>query len=228
MPVSSNVRPHKTHRTMITAFSIDEVVAFLGKTPEQAVFDWKQDFALPTDDESRGELIKDICAVANASALSYGFIFYGVDPRRPDPVVGISKSYDDAKIQQLLQGKVEPQPSFLYYEVSAGPKTIAVIQIAPSRKRPFIIRADIGKIRKGQIVIRRGSSTDGVTLNDLADFFYGRDSAYFANVRQNLGLDVQRQQAQNEYLAELRHGADRAEDQIWQAAGFAGKPPGNE
>ena len=213
---------------MITAFTVDEIVAFLQKTPEQAVFDWKQDFTQPLDDESRGELIKDVCAIANASPLSYGFIFYGVDPRRPDPVLGISKSYDDAKIQQLLQGKVEPQPSFLYYEVSAGLKTVAVIQIAPSRKRPFIIRVDLGKVRKGQIVVRRGSTTDGVTLDDLVDYFYGSSSAYFANVRHNLGLDVQRQQAHTEHLAELRRLADRTEDQMWQTAGFTGKPRSQE
>ena len=164
--------------------------------------------------------------IANASALSYGFIFYGVDPRRPDPLIGITGSYDDSRIQQLLNGKVEPLPSFLYYEVSAGPKTVAVIQVAPSKKCPFIIRVDIGRVRKGQIVIRRGSSTDGVTLDDLVEFFYGPNSAYFAHVRNSLGLDVQRQQAQNEFLAELRRGAERAEDDIWQAAGFPGKPKG--
>lgn len=119
---------------------------------------------------------------------------------------------------------MEPLPSFLYYEVSAGPKTVAVIQVAPSRKRPFIISVDISRVRKGQIVIRRGSATDGVTLNDLAEFFYGTNSAYFANVRQNLGLDVQRQQVQNEYLAELRRGIEHAEDQIWQSVGLPGKP----
>ena len=209
---------------MITALTIDEILHFLAKTPEQAVFDWKQDFVSPTDDDARGELIKDIAAIANASALSYGFIFYGVDPRRPDPLIGITGSYDDSRIQQLLKGKVEPLPSFLYYEVSAGPKTVAVIQVAPSKRRPFIIRVDIGRLRKGQIVIRRGSSTDGVTLEDLVEFFYGQNSANFADVRNSLGLDVQRQQAHNEYLAELRRGAESAEDDIWQAAGFSGKP----
>jgi hypothetical protein len=210
--------------TTITALTVDEVRQFLAKTPEQAAFDWKQDLPLPINDDTRGELIKDIAAIANASELSYGFIFYGVDPRRPDPIVGITNSYDDAKIQQLVQGKVEPLPKFLYYEVSAGPKTIAVIQVAPSKKRPFIIRADIGRIRKGQIVIRRGSSTDGVTLSDLAEFFYGANSQYFANVRQQLGVDAQRQQALTNHLAELRRGAEAAEDDIWRAGGFPGKP----
>jgi len=209
---------------MIHALTIDEILAFVRKTPEQAVFDWKVDFVQPTNDEARGELIKDIAAIANASALSYGFIFYGVDPRRPDPLVGISATYDDAKIQQLVQGKVDPLPSFLYYEVSAGLKVIGVIQVAPSKKRPFIIRVDLGRIRKGQIVVRRGSSTDGVTLDDLAEYFYGPNSQYFANVRHRLALDVQRQQALNEHIAQLERGADRAADQIWQSIGLPGKP----
>jgi Putative DNA-binding domain len=209
---------------MIAALTIDEVLAVLKQTPEQAAFDWKVDFVQPTNDEARGELIKDITAIANASALSYGYVFYGVDPRRPDPLVGISASYDDAKIQQLVQGKVDPLPSFLYYEVSAGPKIVGVIQVAPSKKRPFIIRVDLGRIRKGQIVIRRGSSTDGVTLDDLAEFFYGPNSQYFANVRHRLGLDVERQRVHNEHIAQLERGAERAEDQIWQAIGLPGKP----
>lgn len=209
---------------MISALTVDEIIEVLRKTPEQAVFDWKQDFVHPSDDESRGELIKDISAIANSSELSYGYIFYGVDPRRPDPVVGISKSYDDSRLQQLLQGKLEPLPEFLYYEVSAGPRTIAVIQVAPSRKRPFIIRADIGRVRKGQIVVRRGSATDGATLDDLFKFFYGANSQYFANVRHRLGLDVQHQQALNEYMRQLEAGAQRAEDAIWQQVGLPGKP----
>jgi len=209
---------------MITALNVAEIIQLLKKTPEQAIFDWKQDFVPPTSDEARGELIKDIAAIANASALSQGFILYGVDPRQPNPVIGISSSYDDSRIQQLLKGKISPLPNFLYYEVADGPKNIAVIQVAPSRKRPFIISVDIGRVRRGQIVIRRGSATDGVNLDDLVEFFYGPNSAYFDNVRQQLGLDVQRQRAQNEYLAELARGAQRAEDQIWQSIGLPGKP----
>jgi predicted HTH transcriptional regulator len=209
---------------MITALTIDEIRQFLAQMPEQAVFDWKRDFTLPTNDDARGELIKDIAAVANASALSHGFIFYGVDPRQKDPVVGISQSYDDACIQQLVQGKLDPVPHFLYYEVSARSKSVAVIQVEPSKKRPFIIRADIGKIRKGQIVIRRGSSTDGATLNDLFEFFYGQNSQYFSNVVKQLAIKAQYQQAHANLLAELNRRKEALEDDIWRGIGFSGKP----
>jgi len=205
---------------MINALTIDEVVSLVKTAPEQAVLDWKVDFVQPTDDEKRGEMIKDIVAIANASPLSYGFILYGVDPRKPDPIVGISAHYDDAKLQQLLKGKVEPPPNFLYYEVSAGVKTVAVIQIAPSKQRPYIVAIDIGKIRAGQIPIRRGSSTDGIRLSDLMEFFYGKTSGYFPKVVHDLGLDVQHQQALNAHLQELRLGVERAERDIWAAVGL--------
>ncbi len=195
---------------MITMLTIDEIIALLKSAPEQAVFDWKIDFPLPTDDEKRGEIIKDIAAIANASPLSYGFIIYGVDPRRPDPVIGISKQYDDSKLQQLVKGKIDPPVDFIYYEISIGPKTVGVIQIAPTKQRPHIIIVDIGKVKNGQIAIRRGSSTDGIRMSDLFEFFYGMTSGYFPQVIQKLQIDVQRQRELNIYLQELRQQSNNA------------------
>jgi predicted HTH transcriptional regulator len=208
---------------MITSLTIDEILQFLKNIPEQAVFDWKQDFVLPSDDEKKGELVKDIAAVANASVLSYGFIFYGVNPKKPDPLIGITSHYDDANIQQLIKGKIEPLPSFLYYEVSMGAKTIAVIQIKPSKKRPFIISADIGRVRRGQIVIRRGSSTDGATLHDLFEFFYGNNSTYAENFLNQHNVHARQLEAQTAYMAQSQAHIEKLEDDIWRAAGFSSK-----
>src|SRR5260221_4321644 len=149
--------------------------------------------------------------------------FFGVNPRQPNPLVGISNGYDDAKLQQLVTGKIVPRPEFLYYEISAGPCTVGVIQISPMKQRPHIISVDVGKVRKGQIVIRRGSSTDGATLQDLFSFFYGNESQWFAQVRRELGVDAQRVQADAAYLAELRRGSEMAEDEIYAAVGM--QPP---
>jgi len=154
---------------MISALTIEQIISLVKSTPEQTAFDWKSDFIPPKDNEKRGEIIKDIVAIANASPLSYGFIVYGVDPRKPDPIVGTTSNYDDSKLQQLLRGKVEPLPKFLYYEVSTGTKTVSVIQVSSSKKRPFIVSVDIGKIKAGQIPIRRGSSTGGVKISGVRD-----------------------------------------------------------
>ena len=195
---------------MIQTLSIDEVVALVRKTPEQTAFDWKKDFVLPTNDDARGELIKDIAAIANASPTSYVFSVYGVNLKHPDVIVGISQGYDDARLQELIRGKIEPAVEFLYYEVAFATKVVAVIQIHPTRKRPHVIRVDIGRVRKGQIPIRRGSSTDGVTITDLLEFFYGPSSGYFANIISRLQIDVAAQRAWNEKMRILQDEADRA------------------
>ena len=202
--IVSLIKNSEGNYCVMKTLTVDEVIEMVKKTPEQSAFDWKSDFVLPSDDEKRGEFIKDLSAIANASPSSYGFIVYGVDPRRPDPIIGISQSYDDAKLQQLAQGKIDPFPEFLYYEVSTGPKLIGLLQVAPTRRRPHIITVDIGKVRKGQIVIRRGSSTDGVTIKDLFEFFYGQTSGYFPGIIQKLQNYTHQRLADVEYMRELR------------------------
>src|ERR1017187_573794 len=111
----------------MNTFTIDDVIDLVKKRPEHAIFDWKSDFVVPNDNNKRGEFIKDLDAFANAIASTYGIIVYGVDPRRPNPVVGISASYDDAKLQQLSKGKIDPIPEFLYYELLHGTKTVGLV-----------------------------------------------------------------------------------------------------
>ena len=206
---------------MIRQLTIDEITEMVSNIPEQNAFDWKQDFSPPKDDNSKGEILKDITSIANSSVDSYGFIVYGVNPNKPNVLVGVTNKYDDARLQQLINGKVEPAIEFIYYEVSYGSKTISVIQVAPSRRRPHIIRVDLGKVRKGQIPIRRGSSTDGVTLNDLIEFFYGQSSGYFPQVIEKLHLSVAQQNATNEYLKILQDQRDQALRDMEVASGLS-------
>lgn len=199
---------------MMNTLTIDGVIELAAKTPEQAVFDWKRDFVVPSDDKKKGEFIKDLAAVANACALSYGYILYGVSPGSPDPIVGITQTYDDAKLQQLANGKIEPLPEFLYYEISTGPKLVGVLQVKPTRRRPHIIRVDLGKVRKGQIPIRRGSSTDGITMADLLEFFYGQTSGYLRGFLERLQAPARHMEAQAADLRESRAWAEQAERDI--------------
>jgi predicted HTH transcriptional regulator len=204
----------------MNTLTIDNVIELVRKTPEQAIFDWKTDFVVPNDDDKRGEFIKDLDAIANACASSYGIIAYGVDPRRPDPVAGISNGYDDAKLQQLVKGKIEPLPEFLYYELTHGPKIVAVLQVKPTRQRPHIIQVDLGKVRKGQILIRRGSSTEAITPDDLWEFYYSKTSGHFPKVAQHLQAYAQAKQAEANYLGRLYEGQDRAIRQMEDITGI--------
>jgi hypothetical protein len=69
----------------------------------------------------------------------------------------------------------------------------------------------MGKVvRRGQIVLRRGSSTDGAKIEDLLAIFYDQNSGYFPRVLQNMQVHVDQQRANIAYMAELRAGANNA------------------
>jgi len=209
---------------VIQVLTLDDVLALLKKTPEQGAFDWKTDFVVPNDDEKRGEFLKDLAATANSAWNSPAFIFYGVDPRRPDPVVGITIRYDDASLQQLARGKIEPTPEFLYYELTLGPRVVGVVQVQPTRRRPHIIAVDMGKVRRGQILVRRGSSTDGATIGDLLEFFYGQTSDHFPGFLKRMQMHTQQQAALTAYLQELRA---QSNDALRDLEISVGAPPGS-
>ena len=65
-------------------------------------------------------------------------------------------------------------------------------------------------MRKGQIVIRRGSSTDGITIKDLFEFFYGQSSGYFPVIVQHMRTHTQQQLADVAYMRELREQSNQS------------------
>jgi predicted HTH transcriptional regulator len=208
---------------MIQKLSPDDVLAALRHAPEQCIFDWKQDLLARTE-EAKGEVLKDIVAVANATTTSPGFLFYGVDPRRPDPVVGMSKSYDDASFQQMFAEKVTPPVGFLYYEVALGAKAVGVFHIPASQNRPHIVTKSFGKLREGQILIRRGSSTAGINRNELFAMFYGEDSPYFRQILNKIGFAALQEQVE---VAKMREYREQMSFLLGQAEITGGLPPGS-
>jgi hypothetical protein len=126
---------------MIEKLTLEAILAIVRTTPEQTVFDWKQDLRVPRDDESKGEIVKDLMAVANGTAFTHhdGYVFYGVHASRPDPVVGVSETWDDAKLQQLVASVLDPAPEFLLYDVDAGAgRTVVVLHVPMSKKPSYV------------------------------------------------------------------------------------------
>ena len=208
---------------MIQKLSVKQVLSILSATPEQALFDWKRDLNLD-DGEKKSELIKDIAAIANATVTGPGFVFYGVDPRLPEPVVGMSKGYDDATLQQIVEGKIEPRVDFLYYDdLHRNGKRIGVLHVPPSVARPHIIARDVGKLREGQVLIRRGSSTRGVTPNELMAMYYCQTNPQFIHlvkwIEQQLRAQVKGRSQTQDHL-------DHMNFLIRQMEVTSGLPPG--
>jgi len=93
------------------------------------------------------------------------------------------------------------------------------VQIAPSRPRPHIITVNLGAVRKGQILVRRGSSTDGVSIDDLYAFFYGQHSVHWQSVQKQLNARANQQIADVAYMRELREQAETARRDMETIAG---------
>ena len=188
------------------------------------MFDWKQDLHVPRDDESRSEIVKDVMSIANGTAFTHqtGYVFYGVQPLGPNPIVGTTAVWDDAKLQQLVASVLDPVPEFLLYEVDGGSgRTLAVLHV-PMSKRPFhVVRKDIGKLREGQSTIRQGSSTRGITRADQLKLYLTVGGGYVDQVLQQYGQAAQMANAENTRLQLLQQQIAKLEGDMRRAAGFA-------
>lgn len=150
---------------------MDELLTALRYKSEGADIDFKSAqyrFTNGTEDD-KGELLKDILAIANAWRDGPGYILLGFRDQRPHPaeVVGINESLDDSRVQQFVHGKVKPALTFSYEEHLYEGKTVGVIKI-PKQKRPFYISHAYGRLKSNVVYVRRGSSTSEAEPPEIA------------------------------------------------------------
>ncbi len=129
---------------------------------EDTTLDFKRDqyrFVKASYDE-KSELLKDILTFSNAWRRSDAFILIGVEKEQGKKGVirGVSEHFDDADLQQFVNSKTQRPVTFNYRAVEIQGEQIGVIHI-PLQKRPIYLLKDYGKLRKGEVWIRRGSSS---------------------------------------------------------------------
>ena len=156
---------------MIKKLTEEEIIKKLNSYPEQSKFDWKKEINL-LNEHKKSEIAKDVIAIANAHGNTDGFIIYGVNPEKEDPIIGTSTTIDDATIQQIVNSRVKKSIDFLYFEEELKGKKIGIIKITKNQKRPFIVKENYGILKKGTIPIRKGSSTDFASEEDLEKMYY--------------------------------------------------------
>ncbi|WNH47242.1 ATP-binding protein [Stenotrophomonas aracearum] len=149
-------------------------------------------------DEDKGEILKDILAMANAHRDGTAYILLGFRENSPHPadVVGLPTdgAIDDSRIQQFVNEKLESKLTFRYEERIYEGQHIAVISI-PKQARPFYLKKDYGKLLKDKVYIRRGSSTDVASPREIAMMGVANSARPLANV------DLEWRQDDNEPLA---------------------------
>jgi hypothetical protein len=187
---------------------------------ESTKVDFKEE--LKINNREKGEFLKDISAIANSSDSRYnnfGFILIEVKSRE---IVGSTflkenKNKIDnlqAQVDQLINEYISPfiQTHLMIFE--ERDKTWGVIIIPPSRMLPHVFIRDIDNKFRGDIYVRRGTTTEKAKPEDFARFFsiYIEDLRYefqsqINNIYLNLG-DIIKQnlekifQSKEEIIAE--------------------------
>lgn len=138
---------------------------------ESHKIDFKRDQYPLGDDRQKSELIKDIVSIANTKGAESGYIVQGVNSETNGNKIkeGITNHFDDAMLQQIAKDKVNPPPTFEYYPYQEEDLSYGIIVIPQSKNRPHVIIRDYGILKKNAIYIRRGSSTDEATREELEE-----------------------------------------------------------
>jgi hypothetical protein len=130
---------------------------------EGPTLDFKRDqyaFAKASDDE-KSELLKDILGFVNCWRRADAFILIGVEDVQGGRgiVHGISDHLQDHSLQQFVNNLTNRPVQFGYEACSIEGEQVGIIRIEMQR-RPVFLRRDYGKLKKGEVYVRRGSSTD--------------------------------------------------------------------
>lgn len=137
---------------------------------ESTTLDFKQEqYPFSSANEyQKSEIIKDILSFSNAWRRSDAYILIGVEEvkgGRSKPL-GIQDELDDAQLQQLVNSKTQRPINFNYSTVFLDGVKIGIIRI-PTQPRPYFLNRNYGKLKKHVVYIRRGSSTDEASPEEI-------------------------------------------------------------
>ena len=152
----------------------DEFLAGLLYEEESATLDFKKEqyrFVNATK-EDKSELLKDILGFANAWRKADAYVLVGVEEVRGGKSIvhGVDCQLDDHALQQFVKSLTNRPIQFHYRTAVLEHKQIGVIHIE-KQDRPIFPKKDYGKLEKGKVYVRRGSSTDPTTPADPDEIF---------------------------------------------------------
>ena len=130
---------------------------------EGATLDFKREqyaFVKASQDE-KSELLKDILGFVNCWRRAAAFILIGVREVQggKSHVFGVSEHLQDHSLQQFVNNLTNRPLQFGYEALEFEGKQVGIIRIELQR-RPVFLKRDYGKLKKGEVYVRRGSSTD--------------------------------------------------------------------
>jgi predicted HTH transcriptional regulator len=102
--------------------------------PESVSLDFKRELWDLKNDDGKSKLIKDVVSMANAERAEPAHILVGVNmgPGGTRTLASLTRHVDDAALQQIVRGKVDPAPTFLYRELTVRGAVVGVLSVPVS------------------------------------------------------------------------------------------------
>lgn len=116
-------------------------------------------------------LIKDVMAMANSDVSNDKFIIVGIKHRSDGQreYLGIERSefIDSATYQQLILENIEPDIQLDYLPYEFDNKIFGIIKITNCFNRPYMMKKNYNKLKRGDCFIRKGSQQSRLGRRDL-------------------------------------------------------------
>jgi len=147
---------------------------------ESETLDFKSKQYPFSSDEEKSELLKDILAISNARKDADGYILIGVEEEhgRMKHLCGADITLRDSDLQQFVNSKTNRPISFRVEVRQHEGVDLTVIQIDKAQQRPIFLAKNFGRLKNNVVYIRRGSSTDEATPDEIADMGKDKDISY--------------------------------------------------
>ncbi len=120
--------------------------------------------------EQHHDLIKDVLSMANSHENGLKYIIFGIKhyPDGKRNLVGIPEGefIDAGNYQQIIKENIEPDLDIDYFPLELDNHILGVLSIS-SPDRPYLLKKDMDKLKKGVCLIRKGSVTYPISRADL-------------------------------------------------------------
>jgi hypothetical protein len=152
--------------------SIDsQLIECLLNMSEGETLDFKREQYPLEDAQQKSEFIKDVLAFANAWKQSDAHILVGVAENPSGgraTVLGVSRHFDDASLQELVNTKTNVPVAFSYTRCEVEGVQLGVLTIAQAQERPVFLKRAFGRLEADKVYVRRGSSTAPANPDEVA------------------------------------------------------------
>lgn len=138
---------------------------------ESALVDLKEAWYALDTGRGKGELVKDVIAMANTSTPDDpGLLIIGVQDRRHGgAIVGLADRVPSEQLQQLVSAYIDPPPVIRLEHTSVARKQIAVVGIFGSPDHIYHATRELDQTKPDIAYVRRGDTVGQLTIAEMEE-----------------------------------------------------------